>query len=167
MKTRHLNLLTLVVGASLLAVGATDADANRGKRIEFLNGGQGVRSLPIPDEEGSQDGGPAAVRVEGVARWDSRDGLRVGKTTVNIGPSAAVFPSSDAHSALLDPASLDGRQITVFGRRSGSRVEAVLVITSGSETEHLRSLSRPVDRSHLVPSEVDPRVGELRTNVPE
>lgn len=136
MSTPFLRLTTLVL--ALGAVLVADADAGQKYRIQFLNNGRGVRSLPAEQLES----GPtrAVTQLQGVAHAGRGDTVTIGRTAVRITPRTAIQSVSPKHAnASLHPRVLSGRTITVFGRpdRSGKLVDASLIIVSPEAHERL------------------------------
>ena len=161
-----IGLLTLGL---LTLVGADEGWAQR--RIEFLNQGQGVKQMPPPE---TQTTGPTQ-RLTGTATVDASGRVMLGKTLVLLTQQTGVFPSQSSRGSAFDARTLNGREITVYGKRTAKGVRASLVIVSNGELgeraqltkSDLRIAGAPDPKSLRIPSDVSPDVGELLDEAPQ
>lgn len=166
-------LLWLMAGLLVVASSVFDGgeQAKAADRMQLLNNGRGVQSLVRP--EGSDRQG-TALRMTGEMRYSHRDGLTLDGASVQLSHRTVLFPSPRNHGRIIDPSRLNGKHMTVFGRRNHGTIEAVLLIldpfqnglsTGGSlggfgANDQLRPEA-------YVPSSANPKVGELTGSAPK
>lgn len=152
-------------------LGATDGHAQR--RIVFEKGGKGNAQTPTLGN--TQTTGPA-LRLTGKATVDAAGQVRVGKTVVFITGKTGVFPALASRGRDLDTRRLNGRELTVYGKRTANGLNANLVIVTGGEDEaagtkqhktDLRIAGAPDPASYRVPSDTSDDVGELLDEAPQ
>lgn len=151
-------------------LGATDGHAQR--RIEFQKGGKGAAQSPALGN--TQTTGPA-LRLTGKATVDASGQVRVGKTVVFITGRTGVFPALSSRGRDLDTRRLNGREVTVYGKRTANGLSANLVIVTGGEEaantkqpkSDLRIAGAKDSASYRVPSDTSDDVGELLDEAPQ
>jgi hypothetical protein len=104
-----------------------------------------------------------SVRLEGTIRV-SRDGVfRLGNDVLMMGTQVRAL--SDDRGRMLKPSAWDGRDVTVFGSRTGRGVRVSLVIDHGQPGSTGLPMAAPLP-PNARPSDSDPQVGELSDATP-
>lgn len=168
MNARTIKSGLALAGLGLLLTGLSVSDAHAQKRIEFLNGGKGVRSLAAP--QGAQRG--KVVQIHGKLSYDHRTGFTIAKKPLLLTATTSVYPiPAGQQGAMLDPRRVGGRTATVFGRQTPQGIVAVLMIfndDNAKDSSSLLGIAEGVDeRQFAIPSSEDPDVGEFTAGVPE
>lgn len=141
-------ILRGMASLALLALLVWPAASSAQQLMRPYNNGKGLESPVRTPEERAET---QAVRLSGVFRHSLRDGLSIDDRPVLVTTGTTVFPSLSEHSMLPDPADLQGRDATVYGRPGPNGVEAVLVILDGN-TRFGVQISAPSSASGLGPN---------------
>ena len=124
---RRARLLTLAVACVVAASTPARAESGRAQSVDRRAHEQRVRERQ--EQLRARAGEPAAVAyLEGVLRFDAREGLQLGDTPIALDLRTGIFPNVGEGERLLDPRALDGKQATVFGRRTLRGVRATLIV---------------------------------------
>jgi hypothetical protein len=163
--SRRLGLAALAccaLGASLTANAAAQELRMEMVRPEAAAKHQ-ARAGRTSDSDASAIG--QIVQLEGTLSYTRGVGLTLDDTVIELGRLASVgLASATGLDRLPDPSELDGRSVTVFGRRVETGVQATLVIVhSDTDLSAMSTLRTPPPG---IPSTEDPNVGELSDGVP-
>jgi len=170
-RSRGLLLVALAAGA-LLAGAPQGANAASPDRIQLdlsrpqpkqkSGGSRRVKQPAKPNA--STNATTESVRLEGTLRV-SRDGVfRLGDDVLFMGTHVKAL--ADAQGRVLKPSAWDGRDVTVFGDRSGRGVRVSLVIDHGQSGSSSITMPTPLP-PNAKPSASDPQVGELSDATPQ
>jgi hypothetical protein len=142
--THRTRTLRVAVAALLLAsVGAAvtpaSAETRRFQRVDPRARQERLREARLQRSQGEA---PPVAHLKGTLRWDSRDGLTLGGTSILVDLKTGLFPTADEDRGPIDERALDGKPATVFGRRTlrGVRASLIVVKTDESDATHLTSL---------------------------
>lgn len=104
------------------------------------------------------------MRLEGTLRV-ARDGVvRLGDDVLFMGTQARAL--ADDEGRMLKPSAWDGRDVTVFGSRTGRGVRVSLVIDHGQPGSSGLTTAQALP-PNAKPSTSDPQVGELSDATPQ
>ena len=141
------------------------------RRIEVRSDRGPARQMATPE---TKTIGPA-LRIMGTASVDAAGRVHVGKTPVLFTQGTGVFPSPSGHTGKsFDTRRLNGREVTVYGKRTAKGLSATLVIVTGGDSIEratqvktgLRIEGAADPRSYEIPAETGHDVGELKESAP-
>jgi hypothetical protein len=153
-------LLSLVVGATLV-VSSSPASAEQ-LRLQRASKHDRRAQIHAPELH-ARIIDQIEVRLEGTIQYDPKTGLSIDDEPILI--DLATCLSSERFDDFPAPRSLDGAEVTLFGRMTHRGVRATLILDR-TESSIQKAIRRPLPNPYVKANPDDPRAGVYLESAP-